>query len=165
MCKCLKDLNTCLSIYVILSFVARFILGLLITIFTKFEGEILFLSIFSLLNSIALFTTIIFFVVGYSNGDTYSYKSGGYTYTVTIDTSKEDPEQTRKRYNTMDFCFKNGMRIGYISLIFAIGTIEEYFRVGGKDQKNDEYYITFIIVTIFELIFIVLLLFSNNYNK
>ena len=45
------------------------------------------------------------------------------------------------------------MRIAYISLIFAIGTIEEYFRVGGKYQENDEYYIIFIIVTIFELIF------------
>ena len=167
MCKCLKDLNTCLSIYVILSFVARFILGLLITIFTKFEGEILFLSIFSLLNSIALFTTIIFFVVGYSNGDTYSYKSGGYTYTVTIDTSKEDPEHKRKRYDKADFFFKNGMKIGYISLIFAIGTIEEYFRVDGNylKERDWEYYVIFIIVTIFELIFVVLLLFAKHYNK
>ena len=64
----------------------------------------------------------------------------------------------------MDF-FLNGMRIAYISLIFAIGTIEEYFRVGGKYQENDEYYIIFIIVTIFELIFIVLLLFSNHNKK
>ena len=47
--------------------------------------------------------------------DTYSYKSGGYTYIVTIDTSKEDPEQTRKRYNTMDFFFKWNENCIYIT--------------------------------------------------
>ena len=45
-----KDLNTCLYIYVSLSFVARLILGLLITVYTKFESEELILSIFGLLN-------------------------------------------------------------------------------------------------------------------
>lgn len=54
MCKCLKDLETCLQIYVILSFLARLILGALIAGITGFKNEVLILSIFSLLNSIAL---------------------------------------------------------------------------------------------------------------
>ena len=41
--------------------------------------------------------------------------------------------------------FKNGMKIGYISLIFAIGTIEEYFRVDGNylKERDWEYYVIF----------------------
>ena len=67
----------------------------------------------------------------------------------------------------MDFFIQNGMKIGYISLIFAIGTIEEYFRVDGKYLEKDDwaYYVFFIIVTIFELIFLALLLSAKYCNK
>ena len=108
-----------------------------------------------------------FFCISYGHGDTYSYQSGGLIYTGTIDISKEDPEFMRKRHGKADFFFKNGMKIGYISLIFAIGTIEEYFRVDGNylKERDWEYYVIFIIVTIFELIFVVLLLFAKHYNK
>ena len=167
MCKCLKNLEICLHIYVTISFLARLILGALIAAKTGFQNEVLILSIFSLLNSIALLIAWIFFCISYGHGDTYSYQSGGYIYTVTIDTSKEDPEHMRKRHGKADFFFKNGMKIGYISLIFAIGTIEEYFRVDGNylKERDWEYYVIFIIVTIFELIFVVLLLFAKHYNK
>ena len=71
------------------------ILGLLITVFTEFEKEVLILSIFSLLNLITLFIAFIFFTKAMFNGETYSYKSGGYIYTITIDITKEDPETRR----------------------------------------------------------------------
>ena len=95
MCKCLKELGTCLHICLSIFFVARLILGLLITVFTEFEKEVLILSIFSLLNLITLFIAFIFFTKAMFNGDTYSYKSGGYIYTITIDITKEDSETRR----------------------------------------------------------------------
>ena len=167
MCKCLKNLEFWLYISSVFFVLARFILGLLITFSTKFKSEVLILSIFSLLNSIALLIAWIFFCIAYGHGDTYSYQSGGYIYTATIDISKEDYRDTKERYDKMDFFIQNGMKIGYISLIFAIGTIEEYFRVDGNylKERDWEYYVIFIIVTIFELIFLVLLLFAKHYNK
>ena len=91
----LKELGTYLHICLSIFFVARLILGLLITVFTEFEKEVLILSIFSLLNLITLFIAFIFITKAMFNGDTYSYKSGGYIYTIIIDITKEDSETRR----------------------------------------------------------------------
>ena len=64
----LKELGTCLHICLSIFFVARLILGLLITVFTEFEKEVLILSIFSLLNLITLFIAFIFFTKAMFNG-------------------------------------------------------------------------------------------------
>ena len=167
MCKCLKELEKCLDICVIVSFCARMIFGILIAISSKLEKEDLILFIFSVLNSIALLIAFIFFFLAAGNADTYFYTAGGYRYTVTVDTSREDPEIRNKRYERLDFYSKNGMRIGYISLIFAIGVIEEYARIDEDyfDKDDFVYYLTFIMVTIFEIIFISLLLCSKRCNK
>lgn len=57
----LKELGACLHICLSIFFVAKLILGLLITVFTEFEKEVLILSIFSLLNLIT-FSLLLYFL-------------------------------------------------------------------------------------------------------
>ncbi len=128
--------------YLILSlgYLARFVLSLMITVDTGFGGDVVILSIFSLLSCIISFIAFMFLAIAYSYNDVVVVSTKDYTYTSYIDVTKEDYKDTKARWDNQKYYFNRYLRTSYVSFIFSIGVIEETFRT---DMLNKTYYDTY----------------------